>query len=189
MERDVNTGLKIAALLGLAAAPPPGPPLATPSAPALELALAGHWTGTLGYRDYQSNTLFRLKVSTEVRAVGDGVTLVRVSEFDEGPGRTPAFITSASLYDPAASTVTTASLRKGRAVEAATETLRVAAYGDATHWTVIAEIDGKDDNTPARLRVTEIRDGTWLTATKEVMPMGTSAWAFRNVTELVRVGD
>jgi len=185
----VKAGFLMAALLALAAAPPPAAPSAAPSAPALELTLAGHWTGTLGYRDYQSNTLFRLKVNTEIRAIGDGVTLVRISEFDEGPGRTPAFITSASLYDPAASTVTTAGLRKGRAVEAATEALRVAAYTDATHWTVIAETDGEDDNKPARLRVTEVRDGDKLTATKEVMPVGAAVWAFRNVTELVRVGD
>ena len=160
-----------------------------PTAATLETGLAGHWTGTLGYRDYQSNTLFKLKMKSEIRVVGDGVSTVRVSEFDEGPGRTPAYITSASLYDPAAATVSTATLRKGRAAELAAERLRVAVYADATHWTVVAEEDGSDDDKPAKLRVTEVRDGDRLTATKEVMPVGAAVWAFRNVTELVRVGD
>lgn len=178
----MRIGFVIIAAVLTAAAP-------APTAVKLETGLAGQWAGTLGYRDYQSNTLFKLKVKTQIRVAGDGVSAVRVSEFDEGPGRTPAYITSASLYDPAAGTVSIATLRKGRVAELVTDRLRVNAYADAAHWTVVDEVDSVDDGKPAKLRVTQVRDGDRLTATKEVMPAGTSAWAFRNVTELVRVGD
>lgn len=164
---------------------------ATPeSSPAdLERALAGHWAGTLGYKDYQSGDISKLEVKTEIRAGADGVTVVRVSEFDEGPGRAPAFITSASLYDPMAGTVSIATLRKGRRAELATDRLRVAAFADATHWTIVDEADSRDDDKPAKLRVTEMRDGDRLTATKEAMPEGATTFAFRNVTELTRTGN
>ncbi len=174
--------LAMLGLLAIAAAPAPTPA-------SLERALAGRWMGTLGYRDYQSNAVSELAVKTEIRALADEVTVLRTSEFDEGPRKSPVIIASASLHDPAASTVTTATLRKGRAVEVSTERLRVATYADATHWTVVGEEDGSDDNKPAKLRVTEVRDGDTLTATKEVMPQGTAAWAFRNLTKLSRIGD
>lgn len=171
-----------AALLLLTAAAPAPPPAD------LERALAGRWTGTLGYRDYQSNQLFTLKVDTEIRTLPDGATTIRVSTFDEGVRREPAVITSASLYDLKAGSVTVATLRKGRAVEVATTPLTVTAYADREHWTIVAEADGEDGDKPARLRTTEVRDGATLTATKEVRSAGAAEWRFRNVTTLSRVG-
>ena len=168
----------------MAAAPPP-----VPTPVLLDTALAGHWAGTLGYRDYQTNALVKLKIKTAVRAVADGVTTIRASEFDEGSGRTPAFITNIALYDAAAATVSSVSARKGQPIEVSTDQLRVAEFTDATHWTIVAERDGSDNDKPAKLRTTERRNGDRLTATEDVMPAGTTAWAFRNVTELTRKGD
>lgn len=161
------------------APPPPPADLAT--------GLAGTWTGSLGYRDYQSNTLFELPVKTEIRSLSDGVTVLRISDFDDGPKAGIVTITTASLHDRKAGTVTSVSLRKGRKIEADTEKLTVAAYTDPLHWTIRAEQDGEDDDKPALLRVTEVRDGNTLTATKEVQPKGSAqGWQVRNVTKLVR---
>ncbi len=159
-----------------------------PSPYELQAGLAGKWTGALGYRDYQSNRLFELPVSTEIRALPDQATVIRISTFDDGPKTGLVYITSASLYDPTASTVATTILRKGRAVETSTDTVTTVTYADATHWVVRYEADGTDDNKPALLRTTETRDGDKVTTVKEVMPKANLAkgWQFRNQTRLVR---
>ena len=166
---------------GAAAAPPPPPAI-------LEAGLAGMWHGALGYRDYQSNALFELAVDTDIRAVPDGGTVVRVSKFDEGPNKVPAFITTASLFTPDGM-VTAATLRAGRAVELATDRVTVAAFVDVTHWTMRYEEDGVDGGEPAMLRVTETRAGDGLLTVKEVLPASATdgVWRFRNQTRLTRV--
>lgn len=154
----------------------------------LQAGLVGKWTGTLGYRDYRTNKLFELPVTTEIRALPDKATVIRISSFDDGPKTGFVYITSASLYDAAKSTVTTTTLRKGRAVETSTDAVTVIAYTDPAHWAVRYESDGSDDNKPARLRTTETRDGNTVMTVKEVMPKDDAAkgWQFRNQTRLVR---
>lgn len=159
-----------------------------PDAAALHAGLAGRWTGSLGYRDYQTDKMSEIAVKTEIRSLPDGVTVLRISEFDDGPKVGAVFITTASLHDGKAGTVSSATLRKGNPVEIETEALAVTAYADSEHWTIVAEADGSDDDKPARLRVTEVRDGTLLTATKEVQPKGATTWAFRNRTLLRKAG-
>ena len=53
-----------------------------------------------------------------------------------------------------------------------------------------SEADGSDDDKPARLRVTETRDGDALLAVKEVLPAAATdgKWRFRNQTRLTRAG-
>lgn len=159
-----------------------------PAPAELQAALAGHWTGALGYRDYQTDRLEELPVRTEIRAVGDGATVIRVSAFDDGPKAGTVTITTARLY-AADGTVSEASLRKGRPVEVTTERVSVAAYADPTHWSVRYEQDGTDGDRPAKLRVTESRDGDTLLSVKEVLPASATdgVWRFRNRTRLTRV--
>lgn len=172
-------GIAVAA----AAAEPPAPAV-------LEAGLAGHWHGTLGYRDYQSDKLFELPVITEIRALPDGATILRTSTYDDGPKAGAVLITTASLHDTKESTVTSASLRKGRSVELSTERLSVTAHTDPTHWTIVATEDGTDNDKPALVRVTEVRDGDTVTATKDVQPKaGDAVWRFRNILRLTRDGD
>jgi hypothetical protein len=168
-----------------------GPAAAAPSAAELQGALAGSWKGALGYRDYQDNKLYELPVQTQVTAIGDGVSVLRVSTFDDGPSVGAVQITSASLFDPAAGTVTSATLRKGRPVEVSTEAVRLSAYRDPLHWTLVYESVAEDDDQPADIRVTETRDGDSLMSVKDVRPVGAddSAWRFRNQTRLTRLGD
>ena len=161
-----------------------------PTATELRLGLVGRWTGALGYRDYQSDRLFEIPVTTTITTPGDGVTQVRQSLFDDGPSN-PVWITTVSLDDPAAETSTSASFRAGRLPELSTETVRVTSYADPAHWTLVYAQTGEDDDRPAEIRVTETRDGDALTEIKEVRPVGAgdSAWRFRNQTRLTRNGN
>ncbi len=163
---------------------------AAASAATLLRGIAGRWSGALGYRDYQSDRLFEIPVTTTIVQVADGVTQVRTALFDDGPDK-PVWITTTSLLDEAAGTVASASYRAGRAVELTTETIRVAGWIDQTHWTLVYESVARDDDQPAEIRVTETRDGDSLMSVKTVRPVGAddSAWRFRNQTRLTRLGD
>ena len=185
-------GLTLALGTVAEAAPRDGPQAATvapPPATALR-GLAGRWSGALGYRDYQSDRLFEIPVTTSIVQIADGVTQIRTSLFDDGPDK-PVWITTTSLLDEAAGTVASASYRAGRSVELTTETIRVADWTDPTHWTLIYESVARDDDQPAEIRVTETRDGDSLMSVKTVRPVGAddSAWRFRNQTRLTRLGD
>ena len=160
-----------------------------PSAAELRAGLAGSWSGALGYRDYQSNELFEIPVTTTITLVADGVTQIRRSLFDDGPDK-PVWITTVSLDDPAAGSVTSSSYRAGRAVELTTQAVSVAAYVDPKHWSLIYERIGQDGESEAEIRVTETRDLDELLEIKEVRPVGSNAeWAYRNQTRLTRVSD
>ncbi len=180
-------GLVVLAMMAVLAGPVAAQD--APSATALRAGLAGSWTGALGYRDYQSNELFEIPVTTTIEVVPDGLTSIRRSLFDDGPDK-PVWITTVSLDDPAASTVTSASYRAGRPVELSTETVSVASYVDPTHWSIIYARTGQDSDADAEIRVTETRDGGELLEIKEVRPVGSNAaWAYRNQTRLTRSAD
>jgi hypothetical protein len=155
----------------------------------LQAGLAGRWTGALGYRDYKTNKLFELAVTTDIQVLPDKATVIRISAFDDGPKTGLVYITSASLYDPAKSSVSAVSFRKGQPAEVSTDTVRTVTYTDPTHWVVQYSADGSDDNKPALLRTTETRDGDNVLMVKEVMPKAATAkgWQFRNQTRLSKV--
>ncbi len=157
----------------------------TPSPEALERGLAGRWSGALEYRDYQSNRSFKLPLNTLLSTGPDGATMTRVSSFDDGPQTGLVTITTVSLFD-ASGMLTSAMFRKGRAVEVWKEAARVSAFVDATHWTLVYQRQGQDDNRAADIRITQTRRGAELTALKEVKPVDApdSAYAFRNQTVL-----
>ena len=72
-------------------------------------------------------------VETNIIATGDGVSVVRVSMFDDGPKTGTVTITTAALYDDKAGTVSEVSLRKGRPVDVSTEYVAVTTFIDAAH--------------------------------------------------------
>ncbi len=183
-------------LLVVAAAPATAQTLTQTPAPvdlaAARASLGGAWTGTLEYRDYSADRWFGIPVTTRITDQGDGATTLRASDFDDGPKVGIVRITSVELYDATAGTVQVGSFRKGRAAEIMTYSVALnPASRDATHWTIVEESKAQDDNRPAMLRLTTVRDGDRLETLKEVdfLDDDKTQWLVRNRTRLTRTGD
>ena len=181
----------IASLLILAAAAAPafGEPASVDIA-AARAAMTGTWSGKLEYLDYGANKWFGIPVKTQIEDQGDGVTMIRKSDFDDGPKVGNVRITSVELLDPAAGTVATAAFRKGRSVEIFTYAVRFdGTPADATHWTMVEEALGKDDDRPAILRLTTTRDGDSDETVKQIdfQDDDKAEWITRNRTRLSRI--
>ena len=158
---------------------------APPSVAEARSSLVGKWSGKLEYRDYQADRWFGLPVTVEVKDGGDGVTLIRTADYDDGPTTGIVRITTVSMLDGNKESVAT--FRKGRAVELQKVTLAMdPASRDAANWTMVETSEGTDDDRPATIRVTTVRSGPSVTATKEVRFKGEEAkgWITRNRTVL-----
>ena len=164
-------------------------PADAPTPAALRGGLAGVWTGALGYRDYRTDKLFELPVRRTIATVPDGATVVTTSAYDDGPKTGTVWITTVELFDAKAGKVSSASFRKGETSEVSTEAVRVAAFTDATHWTLVTSETATDDDKPADIRSTETRDGATLRSLKEVKPVGApdTAWRGRNQSRFTLV--
>lgn len=160
-----------------------------PSIAELRLALVGNWNGALEYLDYQSRQWFGLPLAVAVEDGGDGVTIIRKSDYDDGPAVGNVRIVGAAMYDPESGTEYIGTFRAGRPAELIAYSIRLEAVSDLENWTMIAETDGEDGGEPARIRETTVRAGDSLTTLKEVDPVndGADEWITRNRTTLTRV--
>ena len=152
-------------------------------------SLVGQWEGSLEYRDYSADKWFGIPVKTAIEDQGDGVTIIRKSDFDDGPKIGNVRITTVELYDATKGMVTSGTFRKGRTPELSAYAVRLSEVPlDAQHWTMIEESDGMDDNRPARLRLTTVRSGDSLQTLKEVdfLDDKKDEWLARNRTKLTR---
>jgi hypothetical protein len=152
-------------------------------------SLVGKWEGSLEYRDYTADKWFGIPVKTLIEDQGDGATIIRKSDFDDGPKVGNVRITSVELYDATKGMITAGSFRKGRTPELSTYAIRLSGIAaDATNWTMVEESDGMDDNRPARLRLTTVRKGDSLQTLKEVdfLDDKKDEWLSRNRTTLTR---
>ena len=149
--------------------------------------LIGYWQGKLEYRDYQEDKWFGLPVKIEVREGGDGVTLIRTADYDDGPKAGNVRIITVSMLAADGQHESTATFRKGRQVELENAALEVSDRRDATHWTLVETIRGRDDGRPATIRVTTTRDGASLVTLKEVDFSDDNGvdWLSRNRTTLL----
>ena len=149
----------------------------------------GQWEGKLEYRDYQADRWFGLPVKVEVRDGADGVTLIRVADYDDGPATGIVRITTVSMLTDDGTRQSSATFRKGRPVETETAVLELASVRDATRWTLVETIAGKDDDRPATLRYTTVREGPTLVTLKEVdfSDDQKTEWLTRNRTTLTAV--
>ncbi len=159
---------------------------------AARASLSGNWQGTLEYLDYTADKWFGIPVTTRIEDQGDGATTIRKSDFDDGPKVGIVRITSAELLDAAAGIVTVGTFRKGRSVEVVSYAVRIAGTPtDIRQWTMIEEVAAKDNNRPAALRITTIRNGDTTESLKEIdfLDDEKSEWISRNRTKLTRIGD
>jgi hypothetical protein len=151
---------------------------------------AGNWRGELQYRDYQSNAWMGLPMQVSVTVQPDRVTLIRTAAFDDGPQTGIVYITTVSQLDPASGQQAYAMFRKGRAAEAGSAQLTLAAPPrDAAHWSIVATESRRDGDSMAQLRETTTRNGAELVTLKEVNPVddGKDEWLPRNRTVLTLV--
>ena len=180
----------LAAALATQPAPAAQPARAPLSVAAARNSLLGTWTGKLEYRDYQADKWFGLPVKVIISDGGDGVTLLRTADFDDGPKTGIVRITTVSLLAPDGITETAASFRKGRTPELSSAKLSLvpSRQTDPTHWTMISLEDATDDDRPAKLRHTTTRDGDKLVTLKEVdfTDDAKSEWLTRNRETLRR---
>jgi hypothetical protein len=181
--RFLRTPLLIAALI-------PASAVAAPvDVAAARQSLVGQWEGRLEYRDYTADKWFGIPVKTAIEDQGDGATIIRKSDFDDGPKVGNVRITTVELYDVAKAVITSGTFRKGRTPELTNYAVRLnGVAADAAHWTMIEETDGMDDNRPARLRLTTVRSGDSLQTLKEVdfLDDKKDEWLARNRTTLTR---
>jgi hypothetical protein len=165
-------------------------PAATPVTPAsARQSLIGRWQGKLEYRDYQADRWFGLPVQVEVRDGGDGVTLIRTADYDDGPTTGNVRITTVTLLAANGTEETSATFRKGREVELVTAKLSISVASTSTDdWTLIEVSEGQDDERPATLRLTTTRAGNKLVTLKEVdfSDDAKTEWLVRNRTTLER---
>lgn len=172
-----------AAALVLAAAQGAAPDLA-----AARASQVGSWVGRLEYRDYQADKWFGLPVAVTISDGGDGVTQIRVADFDDGPRVGNVRITSVSMLGKDGATEFTATFRKGRDPGLDKAQLTLANATDATNWTILSEETGTDDDRPARIRVTTTRAGDTMTSLKEIdfTDDAKAEWIQRNRQTLTR---
>jgi hypothetical protein len=152
-------------------------------------SLVGAWRGQLEYLDYGANKWFGIPVVTVIEEQGDGATTIRRSDFDDGPKVGNVRITTVELFDPAKGTLTSGTFRKGKTAELTTYTVRLDGVPkDPSHWTMIEEARGTDDDRPATLRLTTVRNGDAVETLKEVdfLDDAKSEWMSRNRTRLAR---
>ena len=151
--------------------------------------LVGEWDGTLEYLDYGANKWFGIPAQTTIQSGGDGVTFIRVTDFDDGPKVGIIRITSISMIGSDGVTEYWNSFRKGRVPELTSATLRVERYTDPAHWVMVSEGAGMDANRPAILRLTTTRDGARVATVKEVdfTDDDKAEWLTRNRTTMTKM--
>jgi hypothetical protein len=150
-------------------------------------SLLGRWQGKLEYRDYQSSGWSGLPVEVNIKDGGDGVTLIRTADYDDGPTTGNVRITTVSMLAANGLEESAATFRKGRPVEVSKAKLSVgAASVSKNDWTLIETSDGTDDDRPATLRLTTTRKGSQIVTLKEVdfRDDAKTEWLVRNRTTL-----
>lgn len=189
MSAGLTLGLLLLALQGSATAQPVAAP--APGIAAVRRGQVGSWEGKLEYRDYQSDRWFPLPVKVAIEDGGDGTTLIRKADFDDGPARGNVRIITTSMLSADGGTEYNATFRAGRPAELTACKLQLTGAG-VDRWTLIALRDGEDDDRRARIRETTVRAGQTLTTLKEVdfLDDAGETWITRNRTTLTRVaGD
>jgi hypothetical protein len=154
---------------------------------AARASLNGNWTGSLEYLDYTADKWFGIPVKTTIEDQGDGATTIRKSDFDDGPVKGMVRITSVELFDATKGAVAIGTFRKDRTPQIDTYQVRMEGNAtDSTHWTMVEEVLGQDNNRPALLRITTKRDGDSLEALKQVdfQDDDKQEWLSRNRTRL-----
>ncbi len=144
---------------------------------------AGHWSGTLEYRDYGSNAPVSIPARAVVESSDTAPILLRRITFTD-PGR-EIVSNDIAMFDSAAGTLREVSLDGGPSSEYEIAERVVRHEHD---WRIVLRATGTDDQRPADLRLTWVCDGDRLVATKEVRFRDDESrtWIRRNTLRLQR---
>jgi len=169
--------LSVAAMLALTYALPTRLAAQTiPSSKALHAALAGKWTGTLRYRDYQDSTRFvSLPTVVEGTTAADSMNVRLDFVYDDGPGKTVRSSDTFSLNDQAHLLLWGPT--DGKRVAS---TFAVQQFSGSNPFRLIVEMNGEDDNRKALIRETLTVDAGELRILKEVQFKADLPWLFRH---------
>ena len=145
-------------------------------------ASTGNWAGELYYLDYQSGERFGIPMRVDADMTPDRSTLVRRLTFTD-PGSLVYAVNVATIDRDSGELVETY-FREGKA-EFARYLVTEMSYESAEQWRIVYEIEGIDDDRPARIRHTVRRDRDRMTSSKEVMFLDSDSEFFlRNGTDL-----
>ncbi|MEO1044074.1 MAG: MliC family protein [Pseudomonadota bacterium] len=157
---------------------------------AIRADMVGRWAGKLEYRDYQSDQWFPLPVAVTITALPDPVTYLTLAAYDDGAGGIVRTSTLTMLAN-AGDTEYYTQYRTGREPVSYTNSLQVVTASDSSHWTIVATRKGMDDNRPAIIKETSVRDGDTITTLKEVHFVDNpdaDDWLVRNRVTLTYAG-
>ncbi|WOE74914.1 hypothetical protein [Alterisphingorhabdus coralli] len=157
---------------------------------ALRHAMTGQWSGELAYRDYQNDRWFSIPMKVETGGLKTARTFITLAEFDDGASGKVRTSSMAMLADKGETEYFT-QYRPGRKPDSYANNLQVVSATDLTHWTIVATREGVDDNRPALIKETSVRDGDTLTTLKEVHFIDNpdaDDWVVRNRITLTWLG-
>ena len=156
-------------------------------ASAILQASTGTWEGELYYLDYQSGQRFGIPMRVEASLTPDGATLVRRLVYTD-PGVLVHAINLTTL-DRDSGELVEAFFREGKGEIMRAEVTAIN-YTDEDSWRLVYELDGMDDDRPARIRHTISREGDGLKARKEVRYVdGGPEYFERNGSELTLISS
>ncbi|MBI3792131.1 MAG: hypothetical protein HY275_14805 [Gemmatimonadetes bacterium] len=152
---------------------------APPTARQVHAGFAGHWTGTLRYRDYQDSSRFvTLPTQLDATVAPDSSFVTLDFTYDDGPGKTVRDRDQLDL-DVARRTVRWGSAEKADARSRYDVTsLEGGAAGQPIRLGL--ERDGQDDNRPARMRESVTIGPSEIRILKEVRFAPGAQWIFRH---------
>jgi len=131
-------------------------------------------------------------MTVKITAQPDDVTTLRTAQYDDGPTTGIVTITTATLVDDDAMTMSYALFHKNRATDVGLSTIKSVTLGkDALHWTIVSIELRKDGDSMAEVRETTARNGDTMTTLKDVNPVddNSDAWLPRTRTILHRLGS
>ena len=145
-------------------------------------ASVGTWEGELYYLDYQSGQRFGIPMRVEADITPDGATLIRRLTFTD-PGNL-VYAVNITTVDRGYGQLVEAYFRE-QSAEFLQAKIVAVEYDDDSRWRLVYELDGTDDDRPARIRHTIERSGNQMTSSKEVRFLDQESEFFlRNGTEL-----
>lgn len=149
------------------------------------LALDGAWSGTLGFRDDQTDAWIKLGVDVDVAADREAGFVAVHTALDQGDNAERS--SSVRLFDAIADVLVDVELgARDAPIALQRRTFVSQGIEGPGRWTLVLKRDGLEDGRPAAIRETLERDGDRYVERKEVRYDEGGAWTLRSELSLAR---